>query len=217
MRGPSDRISASMKQRITKELYAYWRRVKAARLAPERNDIDLTEIRHLLPYAFIAQVDPQRRYPLKMCGTRLNAYWLEEQNGRSFLELWATHDRDAIASALATVLDEVAPVVLGARGDAEDLMPLELELLLLPLRHFGKTHSLVLGAFAPVVDHPAWLGRLAVRALRIASLRVIGRQEAVALPPTHMTRRPIALVETHANRPRLALYEGGKASDLRPQ
>jgi len=159
-----------MKQPITRELYAYWSRLKGARLAPEHNDIDLLAIRHLLADAFTIQLDRPRRFPLKMCGTRINAYWLTEQKGRPFLDLWEAQDRDKVASAISDVTEGVEPLVLGARIDAREHAPLDMELLLLPLRHFGKTHSLLLGSLTPS-QHPAWLGRRRAPALSLRSMR----------------------------------------------
>jgi hypothetical protein len=66
---------------------------------------------------------------------------------------------------------------------------LDVELLLLPLRHFGKTHSLALGALTPV-NEPDWLGRKSAPALHVNSMRVI---DAAARA-----------------RPALVLHEGGR-------
>ncbi len=187
-----------MKQQVSKELYDYWRRLKGARRAPERNDIEFGAMRGLLANVFILQLEPSGRVSLKMCGTRINALWLEEQKGRSFLEFWEERERSAILAALATVTDEVRPVVMGARSGAGDLPQLDLELLLLPLRHFGRTHSLVLGALA-LANEPDWLGRTAVRPLHVQTLRVVRSEASLKGAPQLASRRP-----------RLVLYEGGK-------
>lgn len=202
-----------MKQLVTNELYDYWRGLKGARRAPERNDIDLAAIRHLLAHVFILQVDPLGRFPLKMCGTRINAYWLEEQKGRSFLEFWGERDRSAVASALSTVTDDARPVVAGARSAPGDIPGIDLELLLLPLRHFGKTHSLVLGSLAPA-NEPAWLGRMPVRALNIHTLRVIGAGDARFACGQVQDSGPGERSRAPAGRPKLVLHEGGKSINM---
>lgn len=190
-----------MKQLVSKELHDYWRRLRGARLAPERNDIEFGAIRGLLANVFIIQFDASGRCPLKMCGTRINALWLAEQKGRSFLEFWDARDRDAIAAALYGVTEDMRPTVVSARSDAGDRPQLDLELMLLPLRHFGRTPTLVLGSLA-LANEPDWLGRLPVRPLHVQSLRVLGGAEpapgrAITLP----------------GRPRLVLHEGGKAAN----
>jgi len=200
-----------MKQSISRELYDYWALLKGARRAPEHNDVDLLAIRRLLANVFTLQIDGPRRFPLKMCGTRINAFWLAEQKGKSFLELWRADDRHKVALALSTVIDDAAPVVAGARSCSREATGLDVELLLLPLRHFGKTHSLMLGSLAPT-ELPAWLGRRAASPLSLSSLRVIHADERPTAPPRATRNEAPAF----AGRPSLVLYEGGKFDDLRP-
>ncbi len=189
-----------MKQLVSKELHAYWSGLKGARLAPERNDIDLGAIRHLLANVFILQIDRSGRFPLEMCGTRINAFRLADHKGRSFLDLWSEEDHTAIVQAISTVTDETRPVVVGARSGAGDLSRLDVELILLPLRHFGKTHSLVLGALTPA-GQPEWLGRRIAPALHVNSLRLLGSEHA-----SSGAKKP--------GRPRLVLHEGGKSAGI---
>jgi hypothetical protein len=201
-----------MKQSISKELYAYWSRLKGARLAPEHNDIDLLAIRRLLANMFAIQIDGPRQFPLKMCGTRINAYWLAEQGGRSFLDLWRAEERRKIVSALSSVFEDVKPVVTGARCRSE-AGALDMELLLLPLRHFGKTHSLMLGSLAPA-DHPAWLGRRPAPALSLHSMRVIHADDLRAAP-INLGDPACERLKSLSPRPHLVLHEGGRTDGLR--
>ncbi len=192
-----------MKQPVTRELYAYWSRLKGARLAPEHNDVDLLAIRHLLANVFTIQIDRPRRFPLRMCGTRINAFWLSDQKGRSFLDLWAAADRGRIASAVTAVTEEVEPLVAGARLCAGDNAALDMELLLLPLRHFGKTHALMLGALSPA-QNPAWLGRRRAPALGLRSMRIVHASDLHAPTLRHVDA---------PGPPNLVIYEGGKAGE----
>lgn len=196
-----------MRQAVTRDLYAYWNRLRGARSAPDRSDIDPAAIRHVLADTFIIEIDQERQFPIRLCGTRLNAMWLFDQKGRSFLDLWRVADRRNVAAALLTVVDGVAPVVAGARAPAAERRPMELELLLLPLRHFGKTHSRLLGSLAPACQ-PGWLGLAPAEPLELLSLRVIADLEKFSLtpPPTLGS----AVLTTCGKGPRLVVYEGGK-------
>ncbi len=197
-----------MRQPVTRDLYAYWSRLKGARSAPERSEIDPAQIRDALADAFIIEIDRCGAYPIRLCGTRVNALWLMEQKGRSFLELWGERDRPNLSTLLLTVVDGVAPAVAGVEGTAGgDGDRLEAELLLLPLRHFGKTHSRVLGALAPV-RRPRWLGLAPAGPLKLRSFRIIEDSEARSPAPPIGTRvfRPRAA----PSRPELVLYRGGK-------
>ncbi len=195
-----------MRQQVSKDLFDYWRRLKGARAAPERADIDPVAIRGTLADTFIVEIDGASEFPMRLSGTRLNALWLREQKGESFLNMWRGADRHSVAAALLTVVDGVTPIVAGARAKPAGRAPLDLELLLLPLRHFGKTHSRVLGSLAPNYQ-PEWLGQNAAGALELVSLRVMS-SDAICDIYRH-TR--FAERSTARNGPRLVVYEGGKA------
>lgn len=196
-----------MRQHVTKELFAYWSRLKGARAAPDRSDIDPSEIRQVLADTFIIEVDDRRIFPVRLCGARLNALWLREQKGASFLDLWRDEDRREVAAALLTVIDGVTPIIAGARAIAEQTRLLELELLLLPLRHFGKTHSRVLGSLAPS-HQPDWLGEKSAGPLELVSLRVMTGAEYPLLNVQNY--RMFGARPLPGERPRLVVHEGGK-------
>ena len=46
-----------MRQAANRELFAYWRRLKGERSAPERNDVDPGAIRAILSDVFILEFD----------------------------------------------------------------------------------------------------------------------------------------------------------------
>ena len=204
-----------MRQSVSRDLYAYWNQLRGDRAAPDRTDIDPAAIRHVLADSFIIEVEPACVFPIRLCGTRLNALWLADQKGKSFLDLWREEDRRNVAAALLTVIDGITPVVAGALARAPSIdrvglggvgggvlaadldRDMNLELLLLPLRHFGKTHSRLLGSLASS-DQTPWLGRAVASPLHLKSLRVLhARQPLLAAPP----RRGV---------PKLVVLEGGK-------
>lgn len=200
-----------MRQSVSKELYAYWNRLKGARAAPERSEIDPAQIRDALADAFMIEIDPGGAYPIRLCGTRVNALWLAEQKGRSFLELWDRSDQRHLAQLLQTVIDGVAPVVAGVEGAPSGASDrLELELLLLPLRHFGRTHSRVLGSLAPV-RQPQWLGLAPAGPLKLRSFRVVDQRERSEFG-TRSALVDDGVFQSRAaiGRPPLVLYQGGK-------
>ncbi|ATQ69923.1 MULTISPECIES: PAS domain-containing protein [Methylosinus] len=199
-----------MRQSINNHLYDYWHRLKGARSAPERSEIDPAEIRDALADSFIIEVDSAATFPLRLSGTRLNALWLAEQKGQSFLALFEEEDRRTLASVMMTVIDGVAPVVAGVEATAgAGHEPLEMELLLLPLRHFGKTHARMLGALAPA-RRPRWFGLAPARPLRLKSFRVIGPSEARRIAPTAGYAPSSARPHPVASRPALVVHQGGK-------
>ena len=146
-----------MKLPVTRDLHDYWDQLKGERRAPDRADIDPVAIRHILADTFIIEVDVDHRFPLRLCGARVNALWLDDQKGRPFLSWWTTQHRRDMARRFARSSTSETPLVADGRAVAEAGEPAEFELLLLPLRHFGNRCERVLGSLAPV-QPPAWLG-----------------------------------------------------------
>ncbi len=166
-----------VKLAASRELHSYWNLLRGARSAPERSQIDPGAIRGVLADTFILEVDARNRYPIRIVGARTNALFLRELRGGAFLDLWQEPDQREIVSMLAVVAGEAVAVVAGASASPEGLRPLELELLLLPLRHHGDTHSRVLGACSPAFL-PSWIGLAAAAPMRLLSLRVLERAES---------------------------------------
>ncbi|AZG76128.1 PAS domain-containing protein [Methylocystis rosea] len=159
---------------VTRDLHDYWGRLKGERAAPDRAEIDPVAIRHILPDIFIIEVDPERRLPLRLCGARVNALWQREQKGRSFLEWWRAPRREEAAEAIRRVIDTQTPLVARARTarTAPDRDAAEFELLLLPLRHFGKSCSRVLGSLAPA-RRLDWVADCPVGPLDLVAARML--------------------------------------------
>ena len=174
-----------MKHGVTRELFAYWSRLRGSRSAPERRDLDPAAIRGILRDTFILEVDSEMAvpaYPIRLSGTRLNALFLQELKGCPLRAMWRPQERAALLELLATVSDERSPVVVGLRTGPEGHRPIDLELLLLPLRHHGRTHARILGSIAPI-EVPSWLGLLPVQPFSITSHRLIGADDVAAASP----------------------------------
>ena len=206
-----------MRHSVSKDLYAYWGRLRGARAAPDRNDIDPGAIRHLLADCFIVEIDQACLFPLRLCGTRLNALWGGEGRGAPFLDMWRDADRREIAAALLTVIDGATPIVGAAKAHARaadseqadvSRRALDFELLLLPLRHFGKTRSRLLGSLAPFGEVD-WFGRVPAAKLELVSLRMMSVSERRGFTGARAARPPLASQESGGRH--FIVYEGGKA------
>ena len=161
-----------MKHPASRELYAYWNSLRGERSAPQRCEIDPAAIRTVLADSFMLDVDEPGRYPFRLAGTRVNALLDADQKGRSFLDIWQPAERRNIAAVLLTVTDGGCAVVAGGAMAPHGRGECAVELLFLPLRHYGKTHSRILGMIKPAT-RPAWLGHLPAEPLSLRSLRVI--------------------------------------------
>ena len=195
-----------MKHPVTRELYEYWDRLRAGRAAPERADVDPAMIRAILADTFILEADAESSHPqmpFRLSGTRLNALLMAELKGRSLLALFEGADREAM-------LDHRLPAVAGLRAAPRHHRPIDLELILLPLRHQAKTHVRLLGAAAPFVV-PPWLGLIPVERLSLASLRFVEVAPAWCGEPAHgeqaSTVRPPAQPKRYGS---LVVHQGGR-------
>ena len=192
-----------MKQASTRMLFSYWDALRGERAAPERSEIEPGAIRHALPDAFILEIEPDGSARMRLAGTRLCALIGRELKGGAFQDLFAAGSREELRRCLEAVLADTDGIVAGAVGATASGRRLELELLLLPLRHHAHPHTRALGAIAPV-SVPSWIGFDVVAALELVSARVLRtpRPERRLLAPS-VSRSPKLR--------RFVVVEGGRA------
>ena len=195
-----------MRQQATRELYSYWNALRRQRAAPDRAEIDPAAIRSVLSDTFMIEADRDGLFPLRLSGARINALWARDLKGRSFLDLWGA-DAPNVAAILLTVMDGACPVVAGAQTCLAGRAPVDFELLLLPLRHHGRTHARVLGSLA-AAHLPEWVGLIPIERLELRSLRILSSaRPTVELP---LMQRPPGGVERRAQgRPQFRVIRGG--------
>lgn len=200
-----------MKHPATQALYGYWDSIRGDRLAPERAEIDPTAIRHLLADTFMLEVDPQGRHPFRLAGTRVCALFGRELKDESFAALWLSADgtegREGDA-LVRTVCDEAQGAVAGVLGASAGEHAIDIEMLLLPLRHGGKTHARILGCLSPAVV-PTWFGLQPIDRLVLRSFRVIrGRAPASSFRDAAAPLPPASVVAQR--RGHLRVFDGGR-------
>ena len=171
-----------MKLAATIELYAYWNRLRGARSAPERKDVDPGAIRGVLADTFVLDFDAQRGFPFRISGSRANALFLKELRGLSFMDLWRVADREELSSILQCVADEAQAFLIGGEARLPNLDGVDVEIILMPLRHHGLTHARVLGGLA-VHAAPAWMGPNGAGPITLTSLRALDPPRLQPLKP----------------------------------
>jgi hypothetical protein len=192
-----------MKHLSSRDLFAHWNDRRGNRPAPERGEIDPGAIRGALADSFILSFNPLTNHPFRLAGTRLCALFGRELKGQAFGELWDRPRQRQISDLATVVADESVGIVAGAVGWTAEGFSVDLELLLLPLRHCGRTHVRLIGTLAPLAA-PYWLGASPVLTLALGAHRYLGPavEDAPAPPP----------VEAGARLRRgLLVYDGGQA------
>jgi hypothetical protein len=194
-----------MKHPSIRQLFTYWNERRGHRSAPERSDIEPGAIRHLLSDSFILSFDPSLEHPFRLAGTRVCSIFGRELRDEPFVHLWQASDRARIGDVITIIADEGIGAVAGATAKAADDAQIELELILLPLRHRGDLHARILGMLA-LAAIPHWLGRRPVTSLVLGPMR--------HLDPAHELVATTTLT-SHAERATarrgLTIYDGGRA------
>jgi hypothetical protein len=188
-----------MKTTSAQLVFSYWDRLRGERAAPERGEIEPGAVRHALLDTFILENGPNGLI-IRLAGTRLCALFGAELRHRAFIDLWPDANLRVELSRMAdAVMDEVAGAVAGVTVATASGRGADLELLILPLRHQGKTHARVLGALAPITPVP-WLGLEPVTEARLRSMRFIWASGLPLRAPSRQNHRL-----------RFTVVQGGKA------
>jgi hypothetical protein len=196
-----------MRQENTRTLVAHWNAIRGLRSAPDRNDIDPIEMGPLLQDVFILGIDTSGLWRYRVAGTRLSAYAARGLKDEPFSLWWRAADRIDSARIVAGVADEAVPMVGGLIGIADDGETHECEIVLLPLRHGGRTMTRLLGAIFPSA-------KLAVRhgvtfsEIGLVSLRTIMAADKERLDLSLLQSAPVV----HDRRARLRVIQGGLVS-----
>jgi len=162
-----------MKHSSTRAVFEYWNKRRGTRPAPERGEIDPSEIRLALGDTFMLAADFVDQLRFRLAGTRVCALFCREIKGEVFSEVFGETSRKAVEELTTIVNEETVGVVAGLAARTEEGHEAELEMLLLPLAHSGHARIRAIGVLTPTVP-PYWLGAQAVAALDLVTLRHIG-------------------------------------------
>lgn len=194
-----------MKQTATRTMYSYWDRLRGERAAPERSEIEPGAIRDILADTFILELGADREAHFRLAGTRLCALFGSELRDRAFVNLWPEQAAAEVSGDIDLVAREGSGVVLGLTGRTRHETTIDLEMLLLPLRHRGKPHVRVLGALSPI-SRPTWIGLTPLTHLETVSRRIVSAETRQTLRLVSAQAAPVPTAP-----PRFKVYRGGRA------
>lgn len=193
-----------MKNVATRALYDYWERLRAGRAAPERSEVDPGSIRTLLGDVFMLELGGTDSHVVRLAGTRICALLGQEWKGRPFAEPFAARDWPEVYKLLDGVAESARPAVAGIQGETADGRTIDLELLVLPLRHRGRTHARLMGSLI-AADWPYWAGNIPVTRFQLLSIRHIQPFAGNPEEPGY------AMPQIRSGMGRLRLVPGGRA------
>ena len=170
-----------MKHAETRALHAYWDQLRAGRTAPERSDLDPGAIRTLLGDVLLLELGVPRRHVVRLAGTRICALFGRELKALPFAEPFAASDRQDLHALLDGVAQTGTPAVAGIVGETADGRAINLEMLVLPLRHRGRTQARLLGSIVSG-ELPYWAGQVPLARFRLLTVRHLRPDAAPGLP-----------------------------------
>ncbi|HEY9010535.1 MAG TPA: PAS domain-containing protein [Devosia sp.] len=189
-----------MQKTSTKTLYDYWNSLRGSRSAPDRRDIDPTRIRGALANTFILELNEQNEFDFRLAGSHICAAYARELKGRSFTRLWHQRDREAMDTLIRAVTEDHAVALISFQGTTAIHTKVQMETILLPVRHNGSTGLRLLGAMT-AIEEPYWFGVQPIMEQRITGLRLIW--------PDDVSMDDIAR-DIAASVPQEAVYAGGE-------
>ncbi|TDR93728.1 PAS domain-containing protein [Enterovirga rhinocerotis] len=195
-----------MKHATSRMLFAYWDALRGERAAPDRAEIQPGAIRHILADTFIVAREDDRIATFRLAGTRICALLGRDLRNAPLRSLWAGDEEEDAERLADIVLEDTAGVVAGLRAWNHNGSELPMEMLLLPLRHRGRTHDRLIGTLSPATV-PGWAGLVPLREISVRSLRVI--EPGSLSPPAD--DEPFILPTSEERRRMFVVHEGGLA------
>jgi len=191
-----------MQEPTSRQLYAYWDKIRNGRIAPRRFEIEPAKIADILRETFIAECRGLLGFRFRLAGTTICLHFGRELRGVDFLGLWSIEDRNAIASLMRNVLNDGAVAYGTFRAHTTTDRSARFEFTLMPLIHTGTTINRVLGAIT-AIKPPFWLGSEPLATLEVLGLHLHWPDGV----PAFMANEGAEVV--HLPRRRLRVVEGG--------
>lgn len=185
-----------MRHPIIRSIHAYWAKLAAGRIAPNRIEIDPRALGTALGDIFLLD-GPETASNVRLAGSRITQWLGREPTGKPFTHIFPEGSRESARAALQVAAVSGEPILFGLR-----LMPPEApiplrrapsqpeeiaqrlserrdvtirisgELILLPLFHQGRVGTRILGAMAfstPLHQRPREPLALALTGTRVLS------------------------------------------------
>ena len=187
-----DEGTDALRHRSSKQLYEYWNILRSGRVAPERSEIEPSDIREILGDTFILEVSAQMRaISFRLAGTRLCAAYGRELKGFGYLGLWAEEDNFEIAKGVSRVYADFEPTLISYTAQTASGKFIEYETILLPLMPAADGDSRILGLAAPK-SMPYWVGAEPLAVNHLRTLRTVSGHEYA---PSMVTEPPQTMKE----------------------
>jgi hypothetical protein len=157
----------------TRSLYRYWEAIRAENAAPNRDDLDLTQITKIVPNLLMLERDHMRQtYKWRLAGTQTCQLYRKELTGTDALAGWDSFERDTIKKLLDTVVTSLQPCLIRYRLTTTMDQVIGAEMIGLPLHARNGSRFHVFGGIFPFRDL-ASIGYDGIKQLELSGARTI--------------------------------------------
>lgn len=133
----------------SRALFRFWEAARAEAAAPDRRQLDLTPIRHLVPDLAIIERRPGTdRFRWRLAGTRVCDLYRHELTGTDVVAGWDRFESHAVGRFLVSVTGQLQPCLIRYRLITDLDQVIGVEMVGLPLRAIdGRTIHILAGFF----------------------------------------------------------------------
>ncbi len=154
-----------------KQLLDYWNTLRKTRKAPQRFEIEPSQISHILPHTFILQHEDDDTYDFRLAGTQICHDFCFELKQKNILDLWSSGDRDALNNLLRCVVNDVAIGIIEFEAISQNGQSVSYEMVILPLYHTSFKVNRMLGGMV-TTSKPYWLGISKLEKFKLKQIRL---------------------------------------------
>ncbi len=163
-----------MKHTNTRALFEYWNTLRGQKNAPDRSQINPSDIKWLLPGMFMLEYKGEGKFPFTLAGTHMCDHYGTELRGLNMCDFWDGQDRVSFAHVLQSVIEECAVGVVGFVAHTNLQGACNMEMLVMPVKSPARKPPRVMGCIS-AFDTPSWIGNDAEKISHheISSLRMM--------------------------------------------
>lgn len=175
----------------SRALFRFWESMRAEKAAPRRDELDLRQIRQLVPNLFIADyVLKSRMFRWRLAGTGICDVYRRELTGTNFLAGWDHFEADTIGRFLAGTIRHLQPCLMRFRFFTDRDQVFGAEVVGFPLTAAdGKTTHILGGMFTFRDAHS--LGYTALTHLELSAARSIWTELLPSEVPAGQVETPV--------------------------
>lgn len=173
---------------LSRTLFRAWETMRGGRTAPSRRDLDLGQMRKLVPCLFIAEhCAASQDFRWRLAGTAICALLGREVTGTDVMAGWAEFERNVIRRFLSGVSGTHQPALLRLRFTTDRGQYIVAELAAFPLLAADGASTHVLGGLFTFPD-PQLKHYDTITAQELLSARFAANEPLAALPEEALTQ-----------------------------